>query len=883
MEFRKTLLTIVLAVLLTLGLALPPTMAQGQPQPDPDASSATASAEATQDPTAQSQTPDAGDPTASPTGSGEPDPSQPPGPTPTSGPGTESPAGQDPSESGTPDSTESAEPSGTPSVEEPVAPSPEPDTSEDPEDVEEPQEEVIAAAEPTQTPQVQVTSVANALMPGGRDLLVNIEPNGPAWQYRLQRKTSKGWVTVGTYTASTRAGKRRHTNLPPGTYRALTVAFDQYAVGRSDAHRHDPPKPRIRVYESSQGNMTINVDPSSSRGRWQVRVHRVVGDRLSLVGRFWAGGTMSTTTLRVGDGRYRVGVKPQHGHANTRILTDFPDPAYSRPVVSMPSQWTGRMTNSEYCGWTTSWLNWHDISYGRVNMGVIYIGKWRVPFRARDYRLWNGHDATKSRIFHSGVWVLPLLQDDPDLAVELLLEQAAVRPDPFRNYDGGKYTSAQKNSLKPVGWSEGDVTIRTRATVCAYHATGDPRLRPLLQSLNHANMDPGRYYGPPHHALHNHGLRADQAMLRSGKILREQAPVIHAESRLRRASADYWSGCGMMQEQATSYQLYNTKLWQSLLPNLGSYTRGVVEQDISRAKSALGALLRPDRQLEAIGESYRDPRPVLPDGVSPGGRLWCPWEGGHGGWAAQHITRNDLTTHHIVRFGPPPRMHGTPDHGSATWFVDTDRGRTPVLSDPGRYDAAKDARYAWTHSPAGHSTFERRGYPIIGGTSGRTKSGSTKQNYVLTTANSTGLQARKLVFGKRAPVLVASDSYTPIGSYWGRGYSFRQHWILSPEWRPDGSDHTARNGKHTLDVICLADGKRYSPRRTWVEHFPKVRTAVRALEVSCTRSDTGSTRMTAVLVVDADNLRISNYGHDIRTGDARIQISRKDPRIIEIN
>ena len=76
---------------------------------------------------------------------------------------------------------------------------------------------------------------------------------------------------------------------------------------------------------------------------------------------------------------------------------------------------------------------------------------------------------------------------------------------------------------------------------------------------------------------------------------------------------------------------------------------------------------------------------------------------------------------------------------------------------------------------------------------------------------------RTIAFGREVPVLVATDSYRAKGKALGMRYPFVQRWILAPGWEP-GPGHTARHGEHTLDVLCLVDGKRVKPTLTWVEH-----------------------------------------------------------------
>jgi len=492
-------------------------------------------------------------------------------------------------------------------------------------------------------------------------------------------------------------------------------------------------------------------------------------------------------------------------------------------------------------------LGLYDFGLARVPKGVLSIDGERVAFQKAGWEFSNPEDPTQSFAFHSGVWLLPMMAERPQRVVDLLVDQASASPDPMADDALVAPGAVDKDVLRAAGWVEGQVTLRMRTVNCAFDLTGDRRLRPVMKALVKANLDPERYYGPPKRAAHNHGLLANQALRRAGELFNRPQWVARSQERSAELSAGYWSECGMTKEQATSYHVYNLNLWEQEVEYLSGDVADRVYADIEKARSALAALARPDGQLEAIGESWR----IADVSERPGGWLWCPFEDGGGGWAAAHTESPGFSQHHTVRFGPGPRFHGTPDHGSPTWFVQTGQGSVAVVSDPGRFGTERDQRWDWMHSPSGASTFERVGAPLIGGTTGVRSFDDWHLRYTLTTALKGGTQERELTFGRQAPVLVVADTFTPApGEEWIEN-TFRQHWILAPGWQP-AKGHTARNGDHRLSLVCLAESGPMPAAQQWVEFYPEHGSVERALEVYCQSTATGSTEMTAILLVDQD-------------------------------
>ena len=427
-----------------------------------------------------------------------------------------------------------------------------------------------------------------------------------------------------------------------------------------------------------------------------------------------------------------------------------------------------------------------------------------VRLRGTEWRADDPRDGAWTLWFHSLAWLVPLALDDSETAIRVFEERDRALPDP------GPYLS--RDELRPRGWTQGQFRTRLLTATCLYLMTGDERLRPIAERLAEANMDERRYPGPPLKEVHNHGAMSNAALQRAGKAFGMPSWIALARERFERDMPRVFDSCGMMAEQASGYQLHNVSLYESLAEDLG--------KPLAMPMRALGALVRPDGVLEAIGDG------VPTSGLTPNGEsLWCP----QSGWAAG----TDEGMHFTLRFGPRMRLHGHRDHGGMTWFT---RG-VPVLSDRGLYDKHRDSRYVFAHSMAAHSVFEPVGHESHNPDSKGLRLSSTAFRV---RGSDAGIERERVVtFGRDR--LVVRDKGSGADEW-------IQHFQLAPGWRPTKTGAIHESGM-TLEVDC--------PRlkAVRVEMFTGWRQAVKAWDLQCrVESDKGQpVRLVTTLTVSPPN------------------------------
>lgn len=516
-------------------------------------------------------------------------------------------------------------------------------------------------------------------------------------------------------------------------------------------------------------------------------------------------------------------------------------------------------------------LELHDVDLSRAaSERIIGIGGHEFDLRRQAWRTRMPRHPAITQAFHSAAWLVALSDSEPELAVELLLEQATASPDPG--------ASVGRAELKLRGWTESQVTLRTWTALCLYSRSGDRRIIGVIEALVEANLDPQRYYGPPLRAPHNHAIFANEALRAAGQILDRPALVTAAHERLREMFDVAFDACGMTFEQASVYHAINVGLWaRNLVYDSPPGAEGVMR----RAKSALSALVRPDGVLEPIGDGVAgawSPRNVRQLGISPGGELFCPASG----WAAAHRPLpSGEVQHHIVRFGPSPRFHGHEDHGSPTWWVGREGSGVSVLADRGLHDSRRDRRHAWATSQEAHSVFRLADQRFVGPTAGVRVPSPGRDAYRLTTRGEQGTAVRVITFVGAAPVLGVADGFASAGP---QSHRYVQSWQLGPEWKP-ASDVTARteDGSHVLTAFCSGDGSVRAPRIREVRHFSGRGRTAAALELRCSvAAGRGAAVETVIVVDDADasaevvdgHLEVSAHGQALRFSDGGVLAER---------
>lgn len=424
-----------------------------------------------------------------------------------------------------------------------------------------------------------------------------------------------------------------------------------------------------------------------------------------------------------------------------------------------------------------------DVSRVAAQRIVVFDGQ-RVQLDRKGWAADNPRDPSWTLWFHSLAWLVPLALDDPRTAVTVFLERDRALPDPG--------ASLGNRERRPVGWTQGQFRTRLDTANCLFNLTRDPRLVPIAERLAAANMDPLRYPGPPNFPVHNHGTMSNVTLMQAGKAFGVDEWIDVAMKRFKRDLPYVFESCGMMREQSSTYQVHNLRLWEK--------TAAALDTPLDTQRRALGALVRPDGVLEAIG----DGQPA--SGLEPNGEsLWCR----ETGWAAGSPGGD---AHFTLRFGPAMDYHGHLDHGGLTWFA----LGTPVLSDRGLFSKDRGPRFSYAHTMAAHSVFEPVGSPKYDPYTSATRLSATR--YSLRDAEGGIERRRDVTIGQTR--LVVRDRGTGAQEW-------IQHWQLAPGWEPTATGATHAEAGLSLTIDC--------PRlkAVKVEAFTAWRTAVDAWDLQC--------------------------------------------------
>lgn len=457
--------------------------------------------------------------------------------------------------------------------------------------------------------------------------------------------------------------------------------------------------------------------------------------------------------------------------------------------------------------------------------GRIAFGGDRVTVTGPDAEYLR-HDPSRvawSQWLRSWAWLTEVARSvDPTLAVDIAVAWHEAVPDP-----GG---AAPLDTLRARGWTEGIVTPRMILVNCLWAMTGDERLRPVMEGLVAANLDPARYYGRPRFAPHNHGAMANFALISAADAFGRPEWVRAAVERFAADFPEAYAACGADREQSAAYLIHNRRLWLRAAVAVAEHGDPGLARRIERRIAALDAGLRaltlPDGLLPAIGDGS------AVAGLSPTGEgdlhWWCPERG----WAAGRDAWSGTRVHYTARFGPAMTAHGHDDHGSLTWWAQG----VPVLVDRG--NPAKDtdpAKQAWADSKFAHSTFAARGRDYRASTAATRRLG--RDRVTITTvedARGQGItRERTVVIDLREPRLVVTD----MGRARTR-VTWAQTWHLDPQWgrvSVAGTVATARHpGGQVLTLSCeRIDGSPAVVRVLDVPHYGARGAKVGARAVVC--------------------------------------------------
>lgn len=323
------------------------------------------------------------------------------------------------------------------------------------------------------------------------------------------------------------------------------------------------------------------------------------------------------------------------------------------------------------------------------------------------------------------------------------------------------------------GWDEGTAQRRLAVENCLYDLTHDSRLVPAMTADVRVQLG-SRYYGPPNHPVHNHGVMANQRLVRAGEILDRPEWVTVALDRFQNEAPLAFSAKGTSWEQSSSYHQFNVALWQGVADQLAArpeYAAAAAALRVTTAKALAveGWLTEPDGNLVQIGDSDRSAGDV--DATAAG-----TFRDDQAGYAIGRWSATDRrTSYYTIRYGPHRRAHGHDDRGAVTWST----FGTRVLVGPGRYVYGINPKATWRVTPVAHNV----AVPTAG----------TYNDKAATSLAAATIQAKahayRVVDGlygrshtRTIDVVNASHRLVVKDSY-ADGSAFHQFWHLDPSWR----------------------------------------------------------------------------------------------------
>lgn len=325
-----------------------------------------------------------------------------------------------------------------------------------------------------------------------------------------------------------------------------------------------------------------------------------------------------------------------------------------------------------------------------------------------------------------------------------------------------------------LGWDEGSSLRRLETLNCVYSATRDPRLVTAMATEVRVLTGP-RYYGPPNHSVHNHGLMTNQRMVAAGLLAGRADWVRIARSRMIREAPQAFTAVGTTFEQSSSYHQVNVSMWQNAAAMLGSLDPGdatpaTIGRILAKARRVQQWLTEPDGRIVQLGDAGRDlglrasARPVTNFRDTQAGLLIGRWS-----WT------DPDTSYYTVRYGPPRWAHGHFDKASVTWSTQGTR----VLVGPGYTTTpATSSAIPWHRLPIAHNTSA----PVRGtfrpSATGLLRSSSHRGSVATAVVDEStfGVAHRRAVrVDDGRHTMSVSDSYP-------RGVANRQTWHLDPAW-----------------------------------------------------------------------------------------------------
>lgn len=402
---------------------------------------------------------------------------------------------------------------------------------------------------------------------------------------------------------------------------------------------------------------------------------------------------------------------------------------------------------------------------------VVDLAPLRLQIGTETRALWQrpaSTDPSWQLTFYGLTWLPPLMRsairDGQSRSQSALLDTVArfyeQNPDPDSN---------------ALGWDEGTSLRRLESLICMYSMVADDRVAQGMR--REASVLLGwRYYGPPRHAVHNHGVMANVRLIQAADLIGEPGWADTARGRIAAEVHQAFSPLGTTYEQSSGYQLVNVQMWARAARMLAA--RDPLDPTVDEIRAAIqqaalvGAWVTdPDGDIAQIGDAGRQ-----------GGRtVECTGEPGafrddETGWAVGRWSWTDpSTSHYTLRYGPPRQAHGHPDQGALTWST---AGRR-VLVGSGYFGYETGNPFvAYGRSPDSANLARP-----MGGTAG---GGGLYVDRATTQGSRHEWTLRGVPFGRNQVRDVTVDDpgrRLTVRDELPDGGSLQQRWLLDPTWR----------------------------------------------------------------------------------------------------
>ncbi|GAB49364.1 heparinase II/III domain-containing protein [Mobilicoccus pelagius] len=459
-------------------------------------------------------------------------------------------------------------------------------------------------------------------------------------------------------------------------------------------------------------------------------------------------------------------------------------------------------------------------------VGSIPWSRWQRP---------DSSDPTWQMRFYSLEWMKPIAKRAHDDGQRQVLRRLVSQVESFyrANPDKGRST---------LGWDEGTSLRRLGTLSCVSVLTGDPRLEKRMAGEVGLLFGP-RYYGPPRHPVHNHGLMANMNIKVAGEVVGRRDWVRAADQRMRRESALAFTKAGTSHEQSAWYHLVNTTMWRAVGERMkdANPKDATAREILARTAKAdvVGRwLTEPDGDLVQIGDTARGPG-MAPRGTERPGVFRDDQAGllvGRWSW------KDPSTTYYTVRYGPPRFAHGHPDKGAVTWSTAGAR----VLVGPGYYSYEwKDPFASYARTAQAHNVAR----PVRGKENVRAAA-TLRHERARNGVHAWNVDDRVHGVAHRRGVRVDDKARTlTVTDGYPRGVALQQSWHLDPSWSLVGRtgntltfrDRAGRTLRMTTTGrVVSADRGRTRPVAGW--NYPATGRRVPAWEV--TTGGTGTVRTT---------------------------------------